>query len=101
MARAVFEIYDVNGSLTMDLSKNLTRILGYYVVTKRNGQFNVNKQPNERLFAYVVHPSPQERSGFTYQPINYWINGNTVYFKVINNMDNLNSGEYRIIYGVY
>ncbi len=101
MARAIFEIYDHNGKLTMDLSHNLTRILGVYVVTNRSGQIMVNKQQSERIFAYISIPPTNVLNSTVVQPIKYWIDNNVIHYECVDDKADLSRGEYQVIYGVY
>lgn len=101
MSNAIFNIYDSDGRLILDLSQQLTRILGTKRITDRKGTIWVSKQPNERIFTFISVPTKNLMSMLLVQPITYNINGNSITYEVKDSDVDLWKENYTLTYGVY
>ncbi len=96
---AGLQCFDSSGNLILDLSDNLTILLGTRIVTGvegTTGSFSVNIPTNSTLFAYSTCDT-------TINPVNMTISGNTISYEI--GYSPYTSGSYvftaYIVYGVF
>lgn len=99
--KAVFELYDKKGSLILSLNSTLTRFLGTHIVTDYSGVITIEKQKNEQIFAFASVISYEQNKPFMVQPIQIDIKDNQIFYRVEKTVPQINTGRYKIIYGVY
>ena len=99
--KAVFELYDKKGSLILSLNSTLTRFLGTHTVTDYSGVITIEKQKNEQIFAFASVISYEQNKPFMVQPIQIDIKDNQIFYRVEKTVPQINTGRYKIIYGVY
>ena len=99
--KAIFNIYDEKGTLILSLNSTLTRFLGTYIVTDYSGVITIEKQKNEQIFAFASVISYEQNRPFMVQPIQIDIKDNQIFYRVEKTVPQINTGRYKIIYGVY
>lgn len=104
---AGFEIYDGNGTKTLDLSNNLCRFVGAFSPTTYTGSKTISLGIGERLFAYL-YCDYDEPVAATYA----YADGATIKWNVNNDANKVHLRVYgrekvdslkdvHIVYGVY
>lgn len=99
--KAIFNIYDKKGTLILSLNSTLTRFLGTHIVTDYSGVITIEKQKNEQIFAFASVISYEQNRPFMVQPVQIDIKDNQIFYRVEKTVSQINTGRYKIIYGVY
>lgn len=69
-----FQVFSENGNVSIDISANLTRILGSFMANTRTGRRSIPVDNQEKPFAYFV-PSQAPSFGCNFS---LWLEGNNV-----------------------
>lgn len=96
-----FSVFDRNGRITLDLTKNLTRFVGKTRLTKKEGEIVFNKQPSERVFAFVTIPPAFRKPEAPVQPFLITPTDNGLRYTCQLKDIDLTSNEFWVVYGIY
>ena len=96
-----FTVFDRNGRITLDLTKNLTRFKGKIRLTKKEGDIALNKQPSERVFAFVTIPTSFRKPEAPIQPFLITTTDNGLRYVCQMKDIDLANNEFWVVYGIY
>jgi hypothetical protein len=101
---AGLQCFDANGNITVDLTDNLTILLGSRsfsnIPKNTTGSFSIDIPTNSHLFAYVVFPTTTESVGY-YPLVNITLNGNVITYQTTSLYWSDKNYAFTVYYGIY